>query len=86
MVRLLFASLLAVAAGACYETPKPACQFLCGEGGECPDGYACDPDDQRCHRVEGNGSLAECTDELPAIPDASIDAEAPDAEPPDAEP
>ncbi len=86
MVRLLFACVLAAAAGACYETPKPACQFLCGEGGACPEGYECDPADTRCHRVESGGGLAECTDELPVIPDASIDAELVDAGPPDAMP
>ncbi len=74
MARLFAASLFAVAVAACYETPKPACQFLCGDGEACPADYACG-DDQRCHRVEANGDLAACTDELPPVPDASIDGE-----------
>lgn len=91
MGRLFAASIVAVAVGACYETPKPACQFLCGDGDLCPTDYACG-DDQRCHRVEANGDLATCTDDLPEIPDASIDAEVIndgmliDAEPIDATP
>lgn len=96
--RLLAACLFALAAGGCYETPKPACQFLCGDGEACPDGYGCG-DDSRCHRIEGNGDLAACPDDLPTIPDARapdaepgpgdaevVDAEPVDAEPPDATP
>jgi hypothetical protein len=60
----------------CYQTPKPACAFLCGAGGECPDGYECDTDN-RCHRVESNGSLAECPDPLPIDANAPIDSSTP---------
>ena len=48
MRRLL---VLGVLLAGCYETPKPACAFLCGSGGECPDGYQCSTDDNRCHRL-----------------------------------
>jgi hypothetical protein len=79
------AAAVAVAGGGlagCYETPKPACVFLCGEGGACPDGYSCDSDDNRCHRVEAGGELAMCDDVLldAAVPDAEVaDAEELDA-------
>ncbi len=68
MVRLRIVGILAALFGAvgCYEAPKPACQFLCGSGDACPTDYGCG-DDGRCHRVESNGSLAVCTDQLPGI-------------------
>ncbi len=64
-MRLLVLCLCVVAA-ACYDTPKPACVFVCGTGGACPDGYQCGGDDNRCHRVEPGGGLATCSDDLPA--------------------
>jgi hypothetical protein len=64
-VTLLFAS--------CYQTPRPACAFLCGEDGACPDGYECGGDN-RCHRVESDGSLAECPDPLPIDASEPVDA------------
>jgi hypothetical protein len=60
-----------VALGACYETPKPACQFLCGEGDACPTGYECSIEDNRCHLVLAGGNLAECTDDIPDPIDAN---------------
>ncbi len=55
--------------GACFETPKPACVFLCGDGDACPEGYSCSADDNRCHRVESGGGLATCDD---ILHDASV--------------
>ncbi len=51
-----FACLLLVVAG-CYRTPQPACGFVCGLAGSCPDNYTCSADDNRCH-LDGAG--AEC--------------------------
>lgn len=80
---------------ACYEIPRPACGFLCGPGGACPDGYSCAAD-MYCHRNDTAPDLV-CTSSdaaLPvdatsadapvdaidaAAPDAAIDAAAPDA-------
>lgn len=90
MGRLL--PLLALLLVACYETPKPACLFLCGQGGACPEGYECSADDNRCHLVESGGGLAACPDPLPfdaalEIDAAEINEDAPpvDATPIDAE-
>jgi hypothetical protein len=78
----------------CYEIPRPACGFLCGPGGACPDQYSCAAD-MYCHR---NGTAPDlvCAHADAALPvdatadspadaaDAAIDA-APDA-PVDASP
>jgi hypothetical protein len=86
----LFLLLAALQTGACYETPKPNCAFLCGEGGACPEGYQCSAEDDRCHLVLPGGGLAVC--EMPLPPDAAradapvdgaIDAPGLDAGPPD---
>ena len=85
-MRLGIVGILAALLGAagCYEAPKPACQFLCGAGDACPTGYGCG-DDNRCHRIEGDGSLAACTEPLPTEDDAAtIDASTIDATPIDA--
>jgi hypothetical protein len=69
---------------ACYETPKPPCMFLCGEGGACPTGYVCVSEDNRCHRDDPGGPAA-CPDDLPEPDDAApLDAPPIDAEPIDA--
>jgi len=99
MRSLVLGCLAAITLAACYETPKPPCMFLCGEGGACPSGYVCVTEDNRCHR-DDTGGPAECVDELPGEIDAStldaapidaalidaapIDASIPDAAPPDA--
>ena len=82
--------LIAFLAG-CYETPKPACAFLCGAGSACPDGYACSTADNRCHLMESGGTLASCPDQLidaaRTIDSAvAVDAAHPDAMPIDATP
>ena len=73
---------LAPGAG-CYETPKPACAFACARDGSCPTGYACDPQDQICHRELPGGGLEACDqpfrdaaaiDAGPEAADASVDA------------
>nr|HEX4314857.1 hypothetical protein [Kofleriaceae bacterium] len=48
-------ALAALAATGCYSTFEPACGFLCGTGGACPDDYTC-ATDSVCHR---NGSPAD---------------------------
>ena len=54
---------------ACYEIPRPACGFLCGPGGACPDGYRCAAD-MYCHRNDTQADLV-CT-----RPDAALPADA----------
>ena len=73
-------ALLVVLAGAiataCYHLPTPACGFLCGPSGACPDNYTCAGDHQ-CHRIGTPDSLV-CGTPDAAMPDAVIDA-VPDA-------
>jgi hypothetical protein len=85
---------IVVGLAGCYETPRPPCAFLCGANGECPEGYLCSADDNRCHRSDPGGP-AECPDSLPfdaaqldaSLIDASlIDASLIDASPFDAAP
>jgi hypothetical protein len=68
---------------ACYEIPRPACGFLCGPGGACPDEYRCAAD-MYCHRNDTAPDLV-CTRPDAALPvDATGDdvpADAPDAAP-----
>lgn len=61
-------------ATSCYEVPRPACGFVCGPDGACPDGYRCAAD-HYCHRDDAPDDLV-C-----ARPDAALPADAP---PPDA--
>ena len=70
-MRSLVGVLAVVFVTACYETPKPACMFLCGEGGACPTGYVCVAEDNRCHRDDPGGPAA-CPDDLPEDEDASV--------------
>ena len=77
---------IALLLAGCYETPKPACAFLCGTGGACPDGYACSTDDNRCHLMESGGALARCPDKLIDAARAVDSAAAADANGPDATP
>ena len=102
-MRRAVASVIAVCAvvlaAGCYETPQPVCAFLCGSGGDCPDGYTC-ANDGFCKRNDVNPAMvcpgvtieidASDVDAPPIdadIPDAEIpDAEIPDAEIPDAPP
>jgi hypothetical protein len=53
---------------ACYDPPRPACGFICGNGGACPDDYHC-ATDNRCHL---NGTPATLTCGI----DAAIDGPA----------
>jgi hypothetical protein len=72
---------------ACYEIPRPACGFLCGPAGACPDGYSCAAD-MYCHRNDAPLDLvcthpdaplpADANPDTRASADATIDA-APDA-------
>ena len=59
-----FAWLLVIAG--CYRPPQPACGFVCGTNGACPDDYACAAD-HRCH-LAGVGSL--CESAVDAGPDS----------------
>ena len=72
---LVAATLMAASAmvgAGCYQTPQPACAFACARDGSCPDGYACDPQDQICHRVLTGGALEAC--DQPFLDAATIDA------------
>jgi hypothetical protein len=54
-----------VLAGGCYSLPQPACGFICGDGGACPDGYTCNALDNRCHLGGAAGACA-------GLPDGSV--------------
>ena len=65
----------------CYDIPRPACGFVCGPGGACPDGYRC-AEDLYCHRNGAPADLA-CAHPDAALPvdaalagDAAVDAAA----------
>ena len=73
MTRLLFAIVTALAFTACYETPKPACAFYCGQDDACPADYRCAADGW-CKRADVAADFA-CG---PAAPGLGIDAAAPD--------
>ena len=75
-MRSLVGVLAVMLLAACYETPKPPCMFLCGEGGACPSGYVCDTTDNRCHRDDEGGPAA-CPDDLPQDDDAAVSDGAP---------
>lgn len=69
------AVLIALAALAgCYDTPRPACAFLCGSDNACPSGYTC-ASDGWCKRDDVGGDYT-CGPALPdaAPADAPIDA------------
>ena len=56
---------LSALAAACYSEPRPACGFVCGEGGDCPGGYTCSSADNRCHL---DGTPTECQSFIDAMP------------------
>jgi hypothetical protein len=57
---------LLVVIASCYRPPQPACGFVCGANGACPEDYAC-AEDNRCH-LAGVGSL--CESAVDAGPDS----------------
>jgi hypothetical protein len=73
-----------VFAAGCFETPQPVCAFLCGNGGDCPDGYDCAPDGF-CKRADVNPNMA-CPGISIEIDASDVDAPLVDAEVPDADP
>ena len=87
LVSICFSSLLVVG---CFDAPKPACAFLCGDDNACPDGYAC-AGDGWCKRDGVDPSFmcddvvlppidADTTPDAIAVADASVvDAAAIDA-------
>jgi hypothetical protein len=75
----LLVALSGAIVAACYDVPRPACGFLCGPDGACPDGYAC-ASDQVCH-VAGSPDSLVCPH-----PDAALPADAAPDAPPDAPP
>jgi hypothetical protein len=57
---------------ACYEVPRPACGFVCGPDGACPDSYTC-ASDHICHLTGSPDSLV-CPHPDAALPvDAAPD-------------
>lgn len=57
---------------ACYDVPTPACGFICGPGGACPDGYTCAAD-RYCHLDGQPASLVCSRPDAPVPADAAID-------------
>ena len=76
-------ALVGAIVAACYEVPRPACGFVCGPDGACPDGYAC-ASDRYCHAAGSPDGLV-CAHPDAAVPDAMPDMmpDAPDDAPPD---
>jgi hypothetical protein len=65
----LLAALVGAIISACYDIPRPACGFVCGPDGACPDGYTC-ANDHYCHRSgEPDGVVCHA-------PDAALPADA----------
>jgi hypothetical protein len=80
-VRGLLALVVALLAAACYDTPRPECAFQCGPDADCPDGYACRPDNW-CKRADVPDDF-QCAPPVPdaaTIPDAGPDAAVPNAD------
>ncbi|RMH43866.1 MAG: hypothetical protein D6689_03830 [Deltaproteobacteria bacterium] len=72
------AAVAAAALAACFDAPKPACAFLCGSDGACPDGYACAADGW-CKRADVDPAF-QCDPTVPPpIDAASADGAAADA-------
>lgn len=71
----LLAGMAGAIISACYDIPRPACGFVCGPSGECPDGYRC-ASEHYCHRDGASDSLV-CRSPDAALP---VDA-APDGMP-----
>ena len=55
---------------ACYERFEPACGFVCGPDGACPEHYTCKADNH-CHK---DGTPPEMTCGIDAAVDAPPDA------------
>lgn len=80
MSRLLFAVFTALTLAACYDTPRPACAFYCGQDDACPEDYRC-ASDGWCKRTDTADDFS-CGPAAPGLdPDA---APGPDAALPDA--
>lgn len=86
----VLAAVASVAVTACYDTPRPACAFLCGTDSSCPDGYFCATDGW-CKSTGTADNLVcepgaiDAAVQDTATPDApDIDAGLPDASEPDA--
>lgn len=45
---------------ACYTPYEPACGFVCGSGGTCPDDYTCNTNDSVCH-LNGTSPATVCS-------------------------
>jgi hypothetical protein len=77
----------ALAASACYDTPRPECAFSCGPEGDCPEGYTCRPDSW-CKRagVDDRFSCPNSPADAAPPPDAGPDAGLPPDAGPDAGP
>ena len=57
---------------ACYDVPRPACGFVCGPDGACPDGYRCAAD-RSCHRDGAPADLVCVTPDALLPIDAAVD-------------
>jgi hypothetical protein len=70
---LVAASIVAsIVASGCYNEPRPACGFVCGEAASCPTGYTCSAADNRCHL---DGTSVQCDSYVDAGPDTAVDAD-----------
>lgn len=95
---LLLAGLVAGSAvlHGCFDRPKPACAFWCGDDGSCPDGYRCATDqwckrndifdDFECGPGPAPGDIDASPDDVDAAPGGLDAAPGGDAAPADAAP
>ena len=64
-IRALLLGLLTLGGTGCFDAPQPPCAFLCGQGGDCPDGYVCAADNF-CKRKDVNPAFV-----CPLTPEAA---------------
>ena len=65
---LALATAICAGIATCYSPPKPACGFVCGPGGACPEDYTC-----QANRCRLNGATDACAPlDAAAIPDTPM--------------
>jgi hypothetical protein len=57
----------------CYRVPQPECGFFCGPSATCPEDYACNATDGRCHRTDTSATMT-CSSFI----DAGVQDDVPD--------
>ncbi len=87
---IVLAAVASLAVTACYDTPRPACAFLCGTDSSCPDGYFCATDGWCKSNGTADGLVCEpgavdaAVQDTPTVDTPDLDAGEIDASEPDA--